>query len=323
MFPLRKMHDHWAIEGIFLDLVLLKTFMKVAAAGSITKASAILFITQSAVSRRIKQLEEYVGSPLFERSGTVMTPTTTGNLLIERGRKILEIEHDFFANLTHRQAKQKISFCCTPSLGTHHLSGLLSSFVASHEKTVDLSCVFVMPEEALAGIDSGRFDLALIDHCDEINLKNYACRHLPDDEVVFVSSPALGIGQGEMDIDRLFKERLYLKNETCCAKRFINKSLRALGRSINDFVSVVYFDDLSCIIGEVTEGKGISFVSKGFVEKELKTGQLTAHKAINFNHLRPRTMILSQENLSPLASSFVAALCAEFNIRNGNSREVE
>ena len=36
-----------------------------------------------------------------------------------------------------------------------------------------------MPEEALAGIDSGRFDLALIDHCDKIDLKNHILHHLP------------------------------------------------------------------------------------------------------------------------------------------------
>lgn len=311
---LRKTHGYKVPEGTSMDLVLLKTFLKVAAVGSITKAAAVLFVTQSAVSRRIKQLEEYVGSPLFERSGTVLKPTTAGRLLIDRGRKILEIEHDFFDNLTTRQSKQKLSFCCTPSLGMHRLSGFLSSFVTSHAKTIDLSCVFTMPEEALAGVDSGRFDLALIEHCDEIDLRNYVTHHLPDDEVVFVSSPSREILEGEVELGRLFEERLYLKNQTGCAKRFIDKNLRALGRSINDFAGVVYFDDLSFVIGEVMAGNGISFVSKGFVEGELQAGQLVAHKVVGFHHFRPRTMVLSREHPPLLVESFVDALCAEFSI---------
>ncbi|MBT0652075.1 LysR family transcriptional regulator [Geomobilimonas luticola] len=297
-----------------MDFVLLKTFLKVAAVGSITKAAAVLFVTQSAVSRRIKLLEEYVGSPLFERAGTVLKPTAAGQLLIDRGRKILEIEHDFFDNLTTRQDKQKISFCCTPSLGMHRLSGFLGSFVASHGKTIDLSCVFTMPEEALAGIDSGRFDLALIEHCDEVDLKNHVTHQLPDDEVVFVSSPSRGIPEGEVGVERLFEERLYLKNQHGCAKRFIDKNLRTLERSCGDFAGVVYFDDLSFVINEVLAGNGISFVSKGFVEKELRAGQLVSHRVAGFHHFRPRTMILAREHLSPLVESFVQALFAEFRI---------
>lgn len=305
-----------------MDLVLLKTFLKVAATGSITKAAVVLFVTQSAVSRRIKQLEEYVGSPLFERSGTALKPTNAGRMLIDRAHKILEIEQDIFDNITISKNKQKISCCCTPCLGMHRLSGFFSSFVTSHAKTIDLSCVFTMPEEALAGIDSGKFDLALIEHCDEIDLKNHVCRHLPDDEMVFVSSPSSRIGQGKVEIGRLFEERLYLKNQTSCAKRFIDKNLLALGRSINDFSGVVYFDDLPFVISEVMAGNGISFVSKEFVQRKLEAGQLVAHEAVGFHHLRPRTMVLSREHLSPLVESFVDAICVEFHIsRPGCSGE--
>lgn len=314
MLLLRKTHECKVAEGISMDLVLLKTFLKVAAVGNITKAAAVLFVTQSAVSRRIKQLEEYVGSPLFERSGTMLKPTVAGRLLIDRGRKILEIEHDFFDNLTTRQSKQKISLCCTPSLGMHRLSGFLGSFAASHGKTIDLSCVFTMPEEALTGIDSGRFDLALIEHCDEIDLKKYVTYDLPDDEVVFVSSPLRGISEGEIELGRLFEERLYLKNQHGCARRFIDKNLRTLERSCSDFAGVVSFDDLSFVIKEVLAGNGISFVSKGFVEKELRTGQLVVHKVAGFHHYRPCTMVLAREQLSPLVESFVQALFAEFCI---------
>ena len=301
-----------------MDLVLLKTFLKVSTVGSITKAAAVLFVTQSAVSRRIKQLEEYVGSPLFERTGTLLKLTTAGHLLIDKGRKILEIRHAFFDELAVQQGRQTLSFCCTPSLGMNRLSGFLSSFAADHSKNIEFSCVFTMPEEAIAGIDSGRFDLALIDHCDGIELKNHLVHHLPDDEMVFVSSPSRGISQAEVEIERLFEERLYLKNKNGCAKRFIEMNLLSMGRSFDDFASVVFFDDLLFLTDEVMAGKGINFVSKEFVMKKLQDGQLLAHKVFGFNHFRHRSLVVGRENLSPLVESFVDGLFAEFHITGEN-----
>lgn len=296
-----------------MDLVLLKTFLKVAAVGSITKAAALLFVTQSAVSRRIKQLEEQIGSPLFERFGAHLKLTGTGSKLIEMGSRMLEIEHDFFSSINTRQHNLKIDFCCTPSLGSHRLAAFLSSYISKHTTKIDFNCIFTMPEEALAGIDSGRFNIALLDHCTKIDLKDHIVHHLPKDEVVFVSSPDLGLIQGELELNSLLNERLYLKNLNGCATRFIDQNLRSMGRSCDDFSSIIYFDDLSFLINEVKVGNGITFISKRFVRDELKTGQLHAHKVTGFNHYRPRTLVLAKGKVSKLVADFVDALLTELS----------
>ena len=301
-------------ESMTMDLVLLKTFLKVAALGNITKAAAVLFVTQSAVSRRIKQLEDYVGKPLIDRSGSSLVPTEAGRLLIDKGRKILVLEQEFFNSIGISKRKQKISFCCTPTLGTDRLPGVLSSFVADHAATIDLNCVFAMPEEALTGIDSGRFDLALIEHCDEVDLKDRVTYPLPDDEVVFLSAPSLGIAQDETTIDRLLGERLYLKNEKGCAKRFIDKNLRNLGLTCGEFSSVVYFDDFSFILREVIAGKGITFASSGIVEEDLRNGKIRVHRVGEFSHCRPRTLILARQEMPSHLLFFVDNLFATFGL---------
>ena len=311
--PLRNAHEP-KHESIHMDLVLLKTFLKVATMGSITKAAAVLLVTQSAVSRRIQHLEDSLGSPLLDRTGTTLKPTTAGRLLIDRGRKMLEIEQDIFTGLTACHNKQRISFCCTPTLGMYRLPDFLSSFVASHSKTIDFSCVFTMPEEALEGIETGTFDLALIEHCDEIDLQNYVAHHLPDDEMVFISSPLRGITGTEVEIGRLFEERLYLKNKQGCAKRFMDKNLSLMGRTSDDFSSVVYFDDISFLISEVKVGNGICFISKAIVKEELQKG-LLAHKVLGFNHFRPRTLILPRGNKpSMLLDGFINELLEELRM---------
>lgn len=58
-----------------MDLTLIKTFVEVAACGSLQSASEKLLVTQSAVSLRIQRLEDQLGKSLFTRSksGTELT----------------------------------------------------------------------------------------------------------------------------------------------------------------------------------------------------------------------------------------------------------
>jgi len=254
--------------------------------------------------------------PLLDRSGPVLQLTPAGQVVLKNSRMIIEIcgrcESEL-KQLTSSQSKQRVSFCCTPSLGLHRLSGFLSSYVTRHSKLIDFNCIFTMPEEALAGIDNGTFDLALIEHCDEINLGSYSTHPLPDDEVVFISSPTLNIPDGNIAIEQLLNERIYLKNRNGCAKRFIDKNLTAQGMSCDSFASVIYFDDLSFLIREVKAGNGISFISKGLVCGELQNNQLVAHYVRGFDHFRPRTLVLSRSELSPDATCFVEEIMAELS----------
>lgn len=58
-----------------MDLTLIRTFLEIAATGSLQAASERLLVTQSAVSLRVQRIEEQLGKPLFTRSkaGTELT----------------------------------------------------------------------------------------------------------------------------------------------------------------------------------------------------------------------------------------------------------
>jgi len=58
-----------------MELVYLRTFVQSLEAGSFSKAADALCVTQSAVSRRIKFLEDQYGYPLLDRSGPLLAAT--------------------------------------------------------------------------------------------------------------------------------------------------------------------------------------------------------------------------------------------------------
>ena len=72
-----------------MDLKVLKSFITVCETGNITRASERLFISQPALTRQIKDLEEEVGSILFDRSTRALSLTESGHLFYAKAQEIL------------------------------------------------------------------------------------------------------------------------------------------------------------------------------------------------------------------------------------------
>lgn len=69
------------VYGRDLDLNLLRVFVVVASAGSVTRAAAQLYLTQPAISAAMRRLATAVGAPLFSRSGRGLVLTPRGERL--------------------------------------------------------------------------------------------------------------------------------------------------------------------------------------------------------------------------------------------------
>jgi DNA-binding transcriptional LysR family regulator len=72
-----------------MDIELLRTFLEVKNTRHFGKAAENLYLTQAAVSARIKQLESIIGGPLFTRFRNNLQLTVTGERLIDHAESIL------------------------------------------------------------------------------------------------------------------------------------------------------------------------------------------------------------------------------------------
>ena len=84
-----------------MDLRLLEIFCAVYEEGGFSKAGSRLHLTQPTISGHIKSLEEYFGTPLFDRLGRIIQPTAAGELLYEQSRFIQERKK----SITERMSK--------------------------------------------------------------------------------------------------------------------------------------------------------------------------------------------------------------------------
>ena len=293
----------------------LKTLVEVVRRGSFSKAAETLHLTQSAVSRRIKFMEEQYGTTLIDRNGPLLHPTEAGRVVHEKAQRMLELEGELASELQKMNEHLTLCFACTRPFGIAFLPAIMKKFMKRYEGKVDIRLSFETPPEALANLREKRHDVVVIEHWDHIDFAPCGTITLGVDEMVFVSSPQFGLPTPWVTVDELLRYRLYRRREDCCSGKLLVSNMSAIGRNPDEFSNVLLYDDLHVIIELVSAGEGIALLSKSVVGNQLKEGKLREHRVEGFCHSRERTLAYHNEILQnqPLRY-FITCICNAFGV---------
>src|SRR5919106_3060997 len=80
-----------------MELQQLRALLFVADTGSVTEAARRLLLTQPAVTRQLRALEDELGGALFDRTTKPIVPTPLGQAAVEHARRMLQISDDLRA----------------------------------------------------------------------------------------------------------------------------------------------------------------------------------------------------------------------------------
>lgn len=115
-----------------MDIKQINYILKIAEAGSISKAAESLYITQSALNQQLLKLERELGLPLFERQNRTVKPTYAGKLYLEAARKIVDIRDETYKMLQDVSTVKRgeITLAYTPERGSRAFSRIYPEFHA-------------------------------------------------------------------------------------------------------------------------------------------------------------------------------------------------
>jgi LysR family transcriptional regulator, transcriptional activator of the cysJI operon len=301
-----------------METIYLRTFLEVVRHGSFSKAAEILFVTQSAVSRRIRFMEEQYGCQLIDRSGPLLKPTAAGAVVYENAWQMLELESSLASQLQKLKQRPSLSFACTRPFGIASLPDILKKFMNRFNGEVDIKVSFEMPPQALQGLREGRHDLIVLEHWDRIDFSPARQIPLGTDEMIFISSPQLGIPGPFATVDDLICRRLYRRREDCCSGKLLNANMTAIGRDPGEFDTILLYDDLHVIIESVRAGEGIAFISRSLVVGDIDRGELREHRVEGFSHVRSRTLAYRDDIVqNKSVRRFIDCLTEPFGITAG------
>jgi DNA-binding transcriptional LysR family regulator len=141
----------------------LQAFIKVAETGSFSIAAEQLFLTQPAISKRIKQLEQQFGSKLVDRQGKQIHLTQTGQALLPRARQILI---DLYATRQYIADMEgspmgSLTMATSHHIGLHRLPPVLRAYTRQYPE-VDLDLNFMDSEQACKLVERNELELAVV-----------------------------------------------------------------------------------------------------------------------------------------------------------------
>lgn len=157
-----------------MDTALLNAFVMIAETGSISSAAERLFVTQPAVSKRLKQLEQMLDSQLIDRSGRYLKLTQTGTALLPRARNLLSDLSSLKQVIADLEGNPmgKLTMATSHHIGLHYLPKILRGFRKNYPD-VELELDFMDSEEACQRVSKSEVDLAVvtlpIEYTDRLN----------------------------------------------------------------------------------------------------------------------------------------------------------
>ncbi len=241
-------------------------FITVARAKSLSKAASLLYLSQPAVSKHIKSMEEYYGTQLFERTNQGVKLTEAGEVVYDYARQLrelhdeLEQEIDGFLN----PEELNLDIGASPTPGEYLLPCTLWSFKEKHPSTnvelkVDYSNSIVesiLQEKLLLGVVEGDLPAS----------SSLACDLLMKDQLKIIAADNNEIEQLK-NLNDIKDMPVILPSDDFYIRKKLTELLNEQDIPVQDLNVVAEMNSLTAIKSAVESGVGVSFLSYSSVKK--------------------------------------------------------
>lgn len=286
-----------------MNLHNLRTFLAVRKHLNYTRAAEEVCLTQPAVSRQVRQLEEELGVRLFEQIGKSLHMTDAGETLAAEAEKLLgAMERTAEAVRSHRSAERgsiRIGASTTP--GFYLLPDLLGSF---HHRFPKVALHYIVEnslriEQALV---RNELDLGFVGA--HLANENLVLRPLLEDEIVCFTSPSHRLAKARnISPGSLGEELWILREKGSATRRLFEEWLSSREGTMRNAIELTCPETCKAL---VKAGIGISFISIHGLRSEIRARRLVRLPVRGMSLKRPIFLARhSEKRISPVMQSFL------------------
>jgi DNA-binding transcriptional LysR family regulator len=251
-----------------MDLVELSIFKAVAEQGGITKAAATLHRVQSNVTTRVKQLEERLGTRLFNRQGRKLVLSAEGKVLLGYADRLLRLSAEAQAALKAHAPHGVLKIGALESTAATRLPPMLARYHRSYP-TVRLELVTGTSGALVDKVHREELEAAFV--AEPFPGRNLEIRHAFTEELVLITPRSHPRIENPKDLT----QRTVLAFTTGCSYR---RRLEAwLGRSSMVAERVMEYGSYHAIVACAAAGGGIAVVPKSVLRATGMEAQVAVH----------------------------------------------
>ncbi|MDB5818187.1 MAG: LysR family transcriptional regulator [Rhizobacter sp.] len=257
-----------------MDLRQLRYFVALATQQHYGKAAGVLHVTQPALSRQIRMLEDELGVQLFERHARGAAPTEEARLLLDRALFLLRYAEQTKTDLLARQAEPRgpVAIAMSPGLA-QQLTVALTKAVLQRFREVRLRFIEGFAPSLRGMLALGEVDIALL--IEPIERSNLVIVPLLKEQICLIGRPGdPRMQKARIEIRDLVGVPLVM---TGLVKSGVRLELEAAAAQAKvELTRVVEVETAEVARRLVLEGVGLTAHFAAAVKEDIQAGRLTA-----------------------------------------------
>ena len=249
----------------------LKSFLRITQLGSFTKAAKELGYATSTITAQMHQLEEEIGTPLFERMGKRNVLTPAGQELIAYAEQVLQLTQQMeYLGDPKREIRGTLRIGIVESILHSLLLPVLKEYRQRYPD-VTVSITSAVSADLFDMLHRGEIDLAFtmghtLQHADCI----LACSH--PEETVFVASPDHPLaGRTRLTLTEVLDEELLSIGENTFLQQEVYKMAAECGKHVRSHVQT---ESSLALLELASQNVGIAFLPEYMVRAAAAKGSV-------------------------------------------------
>ena len=283
----------------------LKIFFSVSETLNMTKTSKEMFISQSAVSQTIKELEDELGVVLFERMYKKLYLTENGVLLKEYTRRLLNLWNDMTEHMQSKKKNVPIKVGGSTTIGIYLLPYLCKNFSISNPN-VNFNIQIDNTSKSIGKVLENEIDIVIIEVTKPNNDQLISFETQKDTLKVITPNIEKFKNKEKFLISDFEDETLILREDGSGTRQIVEEYISKLNIKVKNKLVI---GNTEAIKKMVEIGLGISIISQLAIESELLDERLLSFKIENHEMNRDFSIIIHKDKfISPTLCSFISLL---------------
>lgn len=286
----------------------LAVFVAVAQEGTVTKASEEVKLTQSAASMALAELEDSLGSPLFDRVGKRLQLNELGRYLLPQALEILG-RCEAFENCGKGDFQDiDLRLGSTLTISDYLVPDLMADFL-KQRPNAHLQLQVGNTRQMIEAVNQFQLDLALIEGV--CHLPQLQSIHWCDDELAVCCSPAHPLTQKDRTLRKSdFKGVEWILREEGSGTRAVFD--QQILEDVQDANIRLTLGHNEAILKIVAGGMGLTCVSKLAIQPWVERGQLVILPTPFWQLTRPLFMLVHRQKYQGKGVQLFMQFCREF-----------
>lgn len=247
----------------------LKIFKEAAKAGNFTHAAKRLYLTQSAVSHAISELEKEAGTVLFDRMPKSIQLTRAGELLLREAEPLLASSERLEKRLPNLEKEAVIHIASSITIAIYHLPKMIAAYEKKWPRT-DIRVEVVSAAAAMDQLKCGNADIALVEGIEPE--EPYCGQVFSACPLRAVCAPDYPVAGRTLCIREFCRERLLLREQGSAIRDVLDSALYLAGQQAHPVWTSV---NSPALINAAKAGLGITVLPELLTDEELEKGSLS------------------------------------------------